>query len=250
MKRVVVGCPIYNRAWILPRWFDSLAKQDGYDIIPALVYTKGTDDTVKIIEREKKRGRFKIILTEEHTGGTEAEDHDWSSPERVKTVADKRNKLIDLAIGADPDYFLSLDSDCLVPEGGIRSLEEVLSMKLKKGDPYSAVSPRVWIWDGAIACMTYEKGILTLVSRKSHGVSEVDVPSMSACLMTKKLLEDTAVRFGVFVEGEDFSWDPDRGVNGWSASEVFSWAAAAKKAAYRMALHANVTFAHEMKAPK
>ena len=251
MKRIIVGCPIYRRASILPKWFDAVAKQEGYEILPAFITTKGDDETLKIIEREGHNKRFKWIQVEQYKGdGPEGEDHDWSSPERVRTMAHKRNALLDLAIGIDGDYFLSLDSDCIMPVDGMKALEQVLLKKPKKGEPYAAVSPRVWIWDGAIACMNYDGGLLSVVSRKCYGILDVDVPSMSACLMTKKLLEDTKVRFDTFIEGVDFSWDPDNGINGWNASEVFAWAAAAKKAGYRMALNADITFKHEMKAPK
>jgi GT2 family glycosyltransferase len=45
----------------------------------------------------------------------------------VDTIACKRNVLLDMAKAAQADYFLMLDSDVIVPPGGISALIDAIN---------------------------------------------------------------------------------------------------------------------------
>ena len=241
---IVVGCPVYERAWSLPKWFSSLRKETAnFKISLAFIRTPDEDGTLEMLERGCGDDAFELHEIATYEGKGEDSTHDWTSEEKVRAVAEKRNLLLDLAASFDPDYFLSLDSDTYMSEGGLARLVEGLS----KG--YDAISPKVLIWGSTLACMRYVKGLLTCVPRKGVGIQPVDVVTTSAVLMTKKLLMDKTVRYGVFVRGKDFDWHPGGlSVDGWDASEMFAWSAKAKGAGYKLALHYDLEFEHRMKA--
>lgn len=249
---VVVGCPVYRRAAQLRRWFEAVRKQKGlWELSVVIVGTKGDKEVEEVLQREKHEhsedyegGLFFI----QHEWGEEGLDHNWT-PERVEVVAKKRNVLLNASRQLEPDYFLSLDSDVLMPEDGLLKLIQCAE---GIGSTCGAVSPKVWIWDGAVAAMTYEKGKLSCVSRRAKGLLPVDVLPSAACLVTSKLLLDEEVKYGVALEGKDYGWtDDERGrIEGWPASEMMYWSKLARAKGYKLFLLSGLTFKHEMEAPK
>lgn len=112
MQRLIVGCPVANRAWSLPYWFECLAAQtrrpDGF----AFVHSGHVgDDTWIALQREAARHGFRNVGIH----------HDVSPPhprhdnERYRTLALLRNRMITLAAGAlQADLLLSLDTDIML----------------------------------------------------------------------------------------------------------------------------------------
>lgn len=242
--KVLVGCPIFERAWVFADWMNALVAEHeagDIDLAVALCLTKGKDETESMIDRATQKVGF-TITTIPFSGGTEGNSHDWSQVERVQTVADKRNLLIDLARTISPDYYLSLDSDVIVPRGGIKALIETLQF-----EGYDAACPRVWVWNAFYVAGKYQQGRLAFLGRRDYGVQAVDVVTSSACLMSPKVFKEKAIRYGVALRGKDFGWAPGHEVNGWNASECVAWSKAAKSKGMKLAANCNLTFEHRMK---
>lgn len=236
----MVGCPIYQRAWILPRWLDALAAQDSAELALAFVLTPGEDGTEKLIETEKLRPRFKYVDVYNFKGGKESVDRDWADTSRVATIAEKRNKVLEMAAHSECDYLLSLDSDVIVPPGGIAALLDTLKQE------YDAVCPKVWIWDALFVAARYEKGKVAFLNRKTTGIQPVDIVTSGACLMKREVFENTAVLYGVSVLDTDFGFAPGSEVNGWHGSECIFWSKNAREAGYKLAANCNLSFKHIM----
>ena len=239
--KVLVGCPIFERAWILPKWLDALAAETAnVDLHVFFCMTQGKDKTGEIILQETTRGRFPVS-TIPFEGGIEDHSRNWTDEERVKTIAAKRNKLLEAVASVPHDYFLMLDSDVIVSPGGVASLIDTI-----KFDGFDAVCPRVWVWNAFYVAGRYEKGRVALLPRRERGVHAVDVVTSSACMMVSRLSQDPAVRYGAAVRGRDFGWAPGHEVNGWNVSECIWWSKQAKAKTYRLGVNCNMTFDHRM----
>lgn len=134
---ICVGAPVHARGWILQQWFDALAAQTypATDIDVVLNYGHSEDDTLNIITAEMGRGRFhdvKIILD----GEQDHQEHRAWNEERYATMARLRNALLHRVRAEKPDYYLSCDTDMLLPPEAI----ETLLAELQAGE-YGAVGP-------------------------------------------------------------------------------------------------------------
>ena len=242
---VMVGCPIYNRAWILPKWLDALALQtNAADIALAFCHTEGNDGTERIIAAEKLRDRFRYVDVYSFKGGVEGgKEHNWTDLDRLNTIAAKRNRLLDMARHSEAEFYLSLDSDVLVPEGGLQALLDTIQTA-----PAHAVCPKVWIWDAFFVAAKYDKsGKVAFLPRKITGVHPVDIVTSGACLMKKEVFMNPSVQYGVAVLGADYAFAPGSEVNGWHGSECIHWSKTARAAGYKLAANCNVSFPHKMK---
>lgn len=242
--KVVVACPIFERAWILPRWLDALeAQKADVDLSLFFCVTPGKDKTQDLIAEAKASGQFEIDAQVFIGGGPEDHSRDWTDAARVGVIASKRNKLLDAvkAANAKYDYLLMLDSDVIVPPGGIAKLIETA-----KFEKFDAVCPKVWVWSAFFVAMKYTSGRLSFFHRRERGIHPVDVVTSSACLMVERLASDGAVRYGVAERGKDFGWAPGHEINGWNASECIFWSKAAKAKNYRLGVNCGIVFDHKM----
>lgn len=116
--RLVIGCPVKDRAWILPNWFQAIEDQDIEHTV-VCVYTPSEDDTFEILKDHNA-----VVLWDEQLGRsvTEIEGHHWGTWSKYEYMANMRNTLRRYAEDSDADYFFSLDSDILLPPGGLQKI--------------------------------------------------------------------------------------------------------------------------------
>jgi hypothetical protein len=163
--RLIVGAPVANRAWSLPRWFECLAGQtrrpDGFVFIHSGIVH---DATWIACQTEAARHDFSPVALQ----------HDPTPPharhdnERFRTLANVRNALLRVARDElDAELFLSLDTDIMLedPET-IERLEALVHAKGPFG--YDVASPLVFLhpqaprtWSPAeLPCWAYNFGWL------------------------------------------------------------------------------------------
>lgn len=120
---IVVGAPVHQRGWILPHWLDHLAGQDvdTGQLLIVLNYGRGSDNTLDVIEAERARGRFAGVelLIDEHAD--HSADRLWS-PARYETMTRLRNDLLQRVRQLQPEWYLSCDTDMLLPPHAISTL--------------------------------------------------------------------------------------------------------------------------------
>lgn len=207
---IVVGAPVHERGWILPAWFDGLAAQH-CDITVVLNYGHGSDDTLDVILNED---RFKVILVSsdvEHTA-----ERVWNS-DRYDVMAQLRNDLLIAVRGLAPDYFLSCDTDMLLPAGALRTLVDTVG-------PYDGIAPLTFMSAGLDA-PNYLTEELQRPVVPTGGVSE-QYAVFGTVLMRPSLYQ---VKYARHAWGEDIGW-----------------AINAKHAGCRLALNADVKVKHVM----
>ena len=215
--KVLVGCPIYERGWVLNAWFDALDDWRSHvDLQFHFVYTEGEDDTLDIIR--KRAGNHIVFPFDE---GDHSKERNWGDKSRLETMADLRNALISQVNLTKPDFFLSLDSDILVaPWGQSKVLFETT---------YDAVAPLVYLGPGDIGNSFHFQGDHNRRIQKTrmYGVEQpVDV------IAAAKLMKPLAYRNSVY--GYD------------KYGEDFYWARGMKFANIRLAFNSSVIFKHVM----
>lgn len=187
---MIVGCPIYNRAWILPRWLEytrSTLEPHGW----IFVYTPGDDDTYPILKDWSKKHHVRILV---HESGTHGTGRDWTNPARIETLAEMRNRLLDAAAEED-DLFMSLDSDVIPCSGSFR---QHLIM-----DSWDIVGPTVALATDRTIINAFRgrrpDGYVVRAKPGHHG--QVDV-LCAAKYMVPEVVR--TVRYGYHPRGEDF----------------------------------------------
>lgn len=115
MLDLVVGCPVRQRAWILPRWFDHIEDSvERLNVAPTFVFVVDPQDleTGECILQEASKRRREVVLVP-------AQDEDrqdvrvWNE-ERYHHMVYLRNLLLSSVRTIGPDLFWSVDSDMLV----------------------------------------------------------------------------------------------------------------------------------------
>jgi hypothetical protein len=204
---ILVGCPVYERGWILPTWFEHLSHVRDDRAHFVFAYTPGEDNTLDVIEYEcGQRGYSFDIITV--TDGTHSAERNWQQKGRIQTMADMRNQLLDFAHRMSPDYYLSLDSDILLPDGAVDSLCWSV-----KNTEYDAVSPVTWLSHLPEITNAFYRDKHTLRRVKvMDGLQPADVLCAAIC-MSREVVESTS--YDHFPRGEDFAWSESAQVAGF-----------------------------------
>ena len=200
---LLVGCPVYERGWVLPRWFDHLAEWTQHvHVMFVFAYTPGSDDTMDIIE-QKTREVDALWTYETVTEGNHSTQRNWGDRGRIETLAGLRNRLLGQARDIEPDYYLSLDSDILVPPW------ETFSLLFEGLKQFDAVAPLVYLGGGEISNVFYQRqrDIRRRVQKKQFYDTPQPVEIICAAkLMAPNLFNDQRVQYGYHGAGEDIYW--------------------------------------------
>lgn len=209
--KLVIGCPIYKRMWILPDWIRCLILQSVSMKDIGFIFEVSPDDTETIASLEawrkydKRIPHFSIKVREdiphfEH----ENNGRQWTISKYVNMVS-LRNSILDSVREIEPDYYFSLDSDILLVNP---NTIELLIAHIKSGadavnplmfmTPFGTMYPSVMTWREDIPDKAYRKEEYDL-----GNYFKADV-IMAAKMMSKKVYQN--VSYDVHEQGEDVGW--------------------------------------------
>lgn len=139
--KIVIGMPVYNRGWVLPRWFDCLFKQGipRKDIILLFGITDGDDNTREIIDKYASK-----VAEYHYIDCNDLPAFGDRNPERFTPLAEIRNRLLEKVRELEPDFYFSWDSDIMLPD---KALKQLIA------DDKDVVSPYVELMPGAPNCV-------------------------------------------------------------------------------------------------
>lgn len=191
--RLLVGCPVRERSWILEHWHDAVrTASERAGLRPEFLFVVGSDAHKDISLIDNLIRGERITLEEPSRDDERA----WN-PDRYQHMADLRNALLSRVREREPDVWWSLDSDIIThPDSlarGIRALEQ-----------FDAVGLRCYMTRRGRECPSY--GMLNnggLLRRDQYGVFPVDV-IMASKLMTPKAYGVDYVADRLL--GEDIGW--------------------------------------------
>jgi hypothetical protein len=204
---LVIGCPIRDRAWIIPDWFDHVRTAIDmltieHEIRPvvefAFIGDPEGDPTFPAIDLACTRlgfSRTVIEVDEDYEPYKRA----WNM-KRYQHMADLRNRLLWHVRSIEPDLFWSLDSDVLVAPRALATLVETLRYERE----FDAAGGKIYMTSKGTGHSSY--GMLLgqggLLRPEADGLFAVDV-IMATKLMTSKAY---AVDYSAHRQGEDIGW--------------------------------------------
>lgn len=198
---LVIGCPLRDRMWILPLWFERVAtalKSAGMDK-PLLVFVGDVnDESMQYAEREAEARGWGCSLVPV-TEPQEPYSREWNI-DRYRYMVDLRNRLLTEVKEWAPQVFWSLDSDILVHEDALKSAIDAL-------DRFDAVGQRCYMTEHGTWCPSYcnftEGG--GLLRYDGDGCFPVD------CIMASKVMSPRAydIAYEVHEQGEDIGWSKE-----------------------------------------
>lgn len=199
--KLIIGCPVKERAWILPNWFDAIEEQGTVQEI-VCVYSPSADETESMLKRENV-----TILYDLRSGRDvkEIDFHQWGNLERYEYMASLRNMLIDYALDNDADYFFSLDSDILLPPGALKYMLNHLAGHTGVVAPaVNMLMQQDTAWNTMSWVDQYHPNLAHRPVKHPKG-GQVDV-IMAAMLLDRKGLE---ARWTSHLQGEDVGFSVD-----------------------------------------
>ena len=150
----------------------------------------------------------------------EIDGHLWGNPDRYLYMTRLRNRLLKVVLERDPDYFLSLDSDIILPLGALGQL-----IAYAKATGAHIVSPALNMAIGAQAwnTMNWKSGSHLFTAARDYvpvGRSSVDVV-MAAILMDRSALR--VCHWRAHEQGEDVGFSvvaQENGILRWWLPDV------------------------------
>ncbi|NLO20976.1 MAG: glycosyltransferase [Syntrophomonadaceae bacterium] len=119
-RKVMIGCPVRNRAWILPAYLQSLEALDyPRESISYCFIINDCDDSTPVILRDFAQKYPGQVVLVDNNAGTRAYQRGQYS---FKRLADLRNLLLMEFMRSDCDYLFSVDSDILVTPHSLTAL--------------------------------------------------------------------------------------------------------------------------------
>jgi hypothetical protein len=194
--KLVVGCPVSRREWILGRWFDHVDRAATVaEVEVSYVFVVAEEDPcVQIMDL---RGDCRKVFA---LDSRSQDKRDWS-PDRYQVMTDLRNMLLREVRTLSVPFFLSLDSDILLHQDAVCNLLESIQVKPHFFD---AVGGKCYMTSTGVkypsfAQLTSSGGLLR---SDEWSVFPVDV------LMAIKLMSPAAyaVDYVYDQRGEDLGW--------------------------------------------
>ena len=197
--KLIVGCPVKNRGWILPEWYERVEHATrNLDVEYLFVAEPSSDDTVELAE---KYGEVIMLPDAGHN-----REHAWGKRPRLEHMVVIRNALLEGVREREPDFFLSLDSDILIPDPYVLNLKATLTM----GDPKEPAKEIDAV--GGLLYMDPRDPLCTSFGKKSkqHNFKRVGPNTVHKIdyIMAAKLMKPSAYNIDyVFNKrGEDIGW--------------------------------------------
>lgn len=120
MTRFVIGCPAWERAWSLELWFQSVMDNVSARDTGLVFVVPSTDQHTREVINEYA-GAFAWLEVQRDRN----EQYDRlkrGEDDTHQTLAMARNQILQVVNGAKPEWFISWDSDLLLPPGTIEEL--------------------------------------------------------------------------------------------------------------------------------
>jgi hypothetical protein len=113
LVKVVIGCPVYNRGWILDEWWQrSVLDQRGpWDREVVFLYSESGDDTIYKLATFAEQGEVPVTILYDKWARSEEDNvgHFWGTMPVYEKMADWRNRIKNTARESGADYFFSVD---------------------------------------------------------------------------------------------------------------------------------------------
>lgn len=209
MDKVLLGAPVRDRAWILPRYIASIKRLDLTEIeLSTLFIANDCTDNSEHLLREAGFDLFTSNGLPTRTAGSVRGDYSFAH------LANLRNILVERFLQTDNDYLFSVDTDILVPPDGLQRLlnhrRPICSMLLCNEDgPRGQRAHNIMQRD--------DMGVYRHLLKWAPGTL-IRVDLTGAVYLIHRSVLEAGVRYAAFPSGEDIPFCLDaqrRGFTLW-----------------------------------
>jgi len=212
--QVVIGCPVFEREWVLPRWLQCVFNQQVLpeDITFVFGITDGNDNTRGLLEKYGD-----MVNAAHFIDCNDLECFRDRNPARFYPLAEIRNRILAKVEEIGPDFYFSWDSDILLPDKALLQLID---------DDKDVVAPYVELTPGTPNCVTKVPGFPAFRRLKpihhhypKDQLYPVDISF--ACVLMKPVAYD--ILYEWHQGGEDYGWGLNlinAGIQCWLDSRI------------------------------
>jgi len=228
--KLVIGCPIYKRSWILDHWIRCIYKQsiDISNIGFVFETSPNDDETNTKLETWKKYEKripfFSIKQRDDRPHFQHVDNGRQWTISKYANMVSLRNSILETVREQDPDYYFSLDSDILIENPNTL---ELLIAHIKQGA--DAVNPLMYmtpVGDKYPSVMSWVEG----VDGKAMRLNDYPIGTyfqsdviMAAKMMSKPIYKN--VDYTIHTQGEDVGWSQtckEKGFKLFCASYIYA----------------------------
>lgn len=205
MPKVAIGCPVRNRAWILPEYLAALDKID-YPQVQFLFLENDSDDDTRWILDDWTFSRNDYADFICWRTGAEAWERGDYSLNGYANLATVRNQFVKSILEyTDADYLFSVDSDVIVPPDALQRLLEHADENTIVGAAISNIPGQPLDGSTPGNFMIERNGMMVHPNPYPlSGLLDVDVIG-AVYLIPRKALE-SGVRYAAHPQGEDIAF--------------------------------------------
>lgn len=203
--RILVGCPVLHREWVLDRWFDYVLEahyavgrevSDLDELGFIFVGDPVRDEATWEVIRRRSPEAHEVWVVD----GRPSDKRVWKDS-RYKRMVELRNQLLQSVRLEAPDVFLSLDSDVLLHPQALRMM---LEWSTAMGGPWDAVGSKCYLHPRGLKCPSWAN-----LSRQGqlHRSDTVGIHKAD-CIFAIKLMTPAAYAcdYKNDTQGEDTGW--------------------------------------------
>lgn len=199
--RILIGCPVRAREWIIDRWFEhAVIAGRNHDLAFVFVAPNGDPTVQKIFDcSERLHVNTDLVLLEEDLG---PDVRRWTS-DRYSKMVYLRNRLLGFARQVRPDLLLSLDSDMLIHEMAVDNMIESLA----NNPDWAAVGGKAYLTERGINHPTFgmfKRGSTEGAFRRHDANSVMQVDALMAIKLMTPDAYNVDYEFSRY--GEDLGW--------------------------------------------
>lgn len=228
--KLLIGCPIYKRDWILNRWIRAIISQSIPTSDIGFIFECSPDDssTTTMLEAWKSYDKNIPFFHIEYRKDINHFEHQQNGRQwtisRYENMVQLRNSLLTKVREIQPDYYFSLDSDILIENPNTL---ELLVAHIKDGA--DAVSPLMFMtpvgtkYPSVMTWREDEPDKAKRLERYPIGTYfQADV-IMAAKMMNKEVYNN--IDYSIHPQGEDVGWSLNchkRNYKLFSASYIYA----------------------------
>jgi hypothetical protein len=208
----MIGCPIRNRAWILPEYLKSLTSLD----YPAaclryrFIVNDCIDSTLNILRTFADEHPHQVKIVTQDWGIRRTNSH-LRGYYCLNHLARLRNQLLEAFLASDCHYLFSVDSDIIMPASSLKQLLadecEIVSALVCNGHEIGNAS----IYN--ILRRTADNRWVHILDFPRDRIFEVDCTG-AAYLIKRNVIEDYGIRYSAFQGAEDIGFCREAGLLG------------------------------------
>lgn len=228
--KLVIGCPIYKRDWILPLWAAAIERQSVSLANIGFIFECAPEDnkTISMLNefsaQHKEIPHFELKIREDIPHFEHAPNSRQWTMSKYENMINLRNSLLSSVRSLQPQYYFSLDSDIIIKHP---STLELLMAHIDDGadavsplmfmTPFDTRFPSIMTWKDNEPNKAYRKDDYPLGT-----YFQADV-IMAAKMMSKDVYSN--VNYEFHSQGEDLGWCLNARAKGYklySASYIYA----------------------------